>query len=260
MKKAGYILVLLSLIFISKSCVIEGSNKPSLSNIAINASYSVTKQMFTLAATIDQLRVIDLWYNAKDQQEKYQIEDEYFPYNKIRLLDNDTILLAGYYKIYTGGNSFLDNTWTVVPYHTSNNDVTYITQQLDEKNYTIKRVSKVDNYSVVQTVEIVTPNKEYIVTNQTVNSSLSYYKIYDQISFYTTEPVTFTIRKENSNPWWDSCVNTTSGQVEIELLYKNENSKNDFITTTYRKDYTAFVFRGEEGGYHDYCIDLERLL
>ena len=132
MKKAGYILVLLSLIFISKSCIIEESNKPSLSSIALEASNCVTIQMFTLTATIDQLRIIDLWYNAKNQQEKYQIEDEYFPYNKIRLLDNDTISLAGHYKIYTGGNSFLDNTWTVVPYSTNSSDVTYKAQQLDE--------------------------------------------------------------------------------------------------------------------------------
>ena len=260
MKKAGYILVLLSLIFISKSCIIEESNKPSLSSIALEASNCVTIQMFTLAATIDQLRIIDLWYNAKNQQEKYQIEDEYFPYNKIRLLDNDTISLAGHYKIYTGGNSFLDNTWTVVPYSTNSSDVTYKAQQLDEKNYTIKRVTNADNYNVVQTVEIVTPNEEYIVTNQTENAPLSYYKIYDRTSFYTTEPVTLRTRKETSTPWWDSCISTTSGQVEIELLYKNDTSKNDFVTTTYRKDYTSFLFRGEEGGYHDYCISLESLL
>ena len=261
MKKTIYILLLIIVAFINKSCVIESYEKPNNNYIGYSACSNATEQLFTLTATVDQLRILDQWYTAENQTEKDQIENDYFPKNKIRLLDNDTISLSGYYNVYTGGKTLLNNTWVIKTsyYLIDQRNVIYNVQQFDNKNYTIERQNKGDDCKIFQTVEVVNPDEAYIVTNQSANIPLGVFDYYDYLSFTTVQPVTLARLYNSTTPWWSTCINAVSGEVKINAFVSGTKYRSEAIEASFTDDCTFVTFRGIEKKYINPCLDNFRL-
>lgn len=261
MKKATYILITLFTIALCQSCVIEGHDKPNAVRIGATASEDALAQIFELTATVDQLRVLDMWCQAETQQEKIRIEDDYFPFNKIRMLDNDTISVSPLFKVYTAGKPLLGNKWTfITDYASINKRVVYQVEQIDNKNYTIERVNNEGKFKIRQTVEVVIQSIEYIVTNQTEYSPYAPFDFYDCISYSTTKPITLSSHNKYTSAWWDTCVVPTSGEIIINMINDGEIVKNDVTKTTFTEYTRSVLFRGIEKTYSNTCIDSHALL
>ena len=248
------------MVFVNKSCIIENYDKPDSSFAGFKSCNIATEQLFSLTATVDQLRILNLWYTADNQTEKNQIEDDYFPNNKVRLLENDTISISGAYKVYTGGKSLLNNTWVVKTsyYLIDKHNVIYNVHQVDNNNYTIERNDKGDNCKVFQTVEVVIPNEEYVVTNQSTNIPLRVLE-FDYLSFNTVKPVTLVRQYESTAPWWDTCINTANGEIEITAILNSNSIRDEYTKAIFTKDYTNVTFRGIQKDYINPCLDNLRL-
>lgn len=100
------------LLFCFSGCVYERYEKPSYTQVAHSIYYSAAKCNLDLyVGSFNLLLKADQWLKAPDEKTRYEIEDTWFSYYKLRT-NGDTLQLVGLYNIdlitiVTGGKSLL---------------------------------------------------------------------------------------------------------------------------------------------------------
>lgn len=97
------------------SCVVESFEKPKRTIFGYNISEHVSSDIRTASLIADITRIVDMWYSATTELEKFDIEDKYFG-DDIKLRQyGDGITIVGYYDFKTLGKPLLESKWRVTP-------------------------------------------------------------------------------------------------------------------------------------------------
>lgn len=248
-----YLMLLSALtVVLLNSCVLERVEKPSVMTIAYENASVAASTLRLSASLADICRVVDMWYMAPTEEERYIIEDEYLQDVKMRVLENGQINIGNVYIINTFGKSLKQNHWEVTPV-LSAGTFSYEVTQLNENDYTVLRVNNsVSLCKAFYQVTVVEADKYYKVACEVSNIDRVALCFYDAISFETVEPLLLDVNVWGIyTPFWNAVVKALEGEMVIMPINKGQSVEPDVTRAVFSQWNVELTFRDETNDYWD---------
>ena len=238
------------IIVLLNSCVLERLEKPSQMTIAYeNASVAVSSLRLS-ASLADLCRVLDRWYMASSDEERYVIEDKYFQDIKIRLREDGEINIGNVYIVNTFGKSLTENPWEVTPV-IALGTFCYEVTQLDESEFTVLRINKSTSLcKAFYEVTMVEAEKYYKVACEVSNLDRFALCFYESISYETVEPLLLDVHQWGSyTPFWNAGIYAEEGEMRIMPINNGQPVEIDVTRAVFSDEGVELSFRNEDDVY-----------
>ena len=238
------------IIVLLNSCVLERLEKPSQMTIAYeNASVAVSSLRLS-ASLADLCRVLDRWYMASSDEERYVIEDSYFEDIKIRLREGGEINIGDVYIVNTFGKSLAENPWEVTPV-IALGTFCYEVTQLDESDFTVLRVNnRTSLCKAFYQVTIVEVEKYYKVACKVSNLDRFALCFYESISYETVEPLLLDVDLWGGyTPFWNVGIYAMEGEMTVVPINNGQPVEVDVTRAVFSEGDVKLSFRNEDDVY-----------
>lgn len=247
MKKIFYLITVFTLCISLQACVYIDNDKPSPIAIGIEIGQEAVDHISTTVKITEMSRLIDIWSKATTEEEKYIIEDEYFPNVKIRQITPDTIKVGILYTINTFGKSLTETPWEVIPLKINNSkDFVYKVNQVSESIYQLSLNENTQNSTVQLTMEIVSDFSTYKIETESKNIAASNLYYQDKVDYKTVQPIILDNQLSSKKTLWDSYYYPIEGELNINVYLNDKLLNNDETTLIFNCYDTQVLFRGHD--------------
>ena len=261
MKKSRYIISGI-LILLLNSCIVERYEAPRKTTPGYHLFLSANSCLFKYVNMYNTCENIDKWIDAQTNQEKYEIEDTYFPKLKVREY-GDTIEVADYYVLNQEKGIF-DKSWRVFESRTDN----YYYYDIRVKDEDLSIVY--NNDSTAFSTELILKLKREL-TESPEDSTVAFYRFteltghgilkendYDMMfNIDIKEPLMFDLSYDNTVLRRQSFL-FMSGEIDVKSFYFNFPNEGDSVSVIFLSDYeeeiTYKIFNDKYGQVYNSLI------
>ncbi len=247
------IILVMTVVMVSLTACVDDYDIPDVTFIGYELGEEAYNSVVNAMSAKEIANAVNIWLTTPEGDERYKVEDTYFPNNRVRTIGKDTISIMGISVVYLNVTETNDTVWTVLPAQNSllTDIVYYVNLKTDDSTI----VNGIDVYGDtivhLESSQTVHPNK-IIITGYGKGIMISQCKYFNNISFNINKGLTC-----NSFPRpvsWDSFVQSPilSGIIDVFVYQFDQLIEEDQTKVNFNGSNVEITYRNTTSLYNSY--------